>query len=106
VDRYGVEVIAQVDLGRRVHVHQSLDALGRMSAEILHVAVDRLARQGRLVLTDPLATTLLQPVRDVAGALGARAHTVAPAERPPLAEWLATAGGPAAPGEHHDHGRR
>jgi glucosyl-3-phosphoglycerate synthase len=106
VDRYGVEVIAQVDLGRRVHVHQSLDALGRMSAEILHVAVDRLARQGRLVLTDPLATTLLQPVRDVAGALGTRAHTVAPAERPPLAEWLATAGEPAAPGEHHDHGRR
>lgn len=84
----GPEVIAQVDLGRRVHVHQELDALGRMAAEILHVAVDRLARQGRLVLTDPIARTLLQPVRDADGELEFEAHTVAPSERPPLRAWL------------------
>lgn len=83
----GADAIAQVDLGRRIHVHQPLDALGRMSAEILHVAVDRLARQGRLVLTDPLATALLQPVRDETGALALGHHEVAPTERPPLRAW-------------------
>jgi glucosyl-3-phosphoglycerate synthase len=68
-------------------VHQPLDALGRMSAEILHVAVDRLARQGRLVLSDPLATTLLQPLRDAAGTLVLAPHEVAASERPPLDRW-------------------
>ena len=84
VATYGPDVIAQVDLGRRVHVHQDLDALGRMAAELLHVAVDRLARQGRLVTTDPLVRTLLQPVRDADGTLRLDAHEIAPSERPPL----------------------
>lgn len=81
---HGADAIAQVDLGRRVHVHQPLDALGRMAAEILHVAVDRLSRQGRLVLTDPLASHLLQPVRDLAGELHLERHEIGPTERPPL----------------------
>jgi glucosyl-3-phosphoglycerate synthase len=87
VAAHGPDVIAQVDLGRRAHVHQPLDALGRMSAEILHVAIDRLARQGRLVLSDPLATTLLQPLRDAAGTLVLAPHEVAASERPPLDRW-------------------
>jgi glucosyl-3-phosphoglycerate synthase len=86
LEREGADVIAQVDLGRRIHVHQPLDALGRMSAEILHVALDRLARQGRLALTDPLARQLLQPIREddrivLSGSL------VEPSERPPLAAY-------------------
>ncbi len=85
---HGADVIAQVDLGRRVHVHQPLDALGRMAAEILHVAVDRLSRQGRLVLTDPLARDLLQPVRDGNGQLHLERHPIAPSERPPLRDVL------------------
>ncbi|MEX1177006.1 MAG: glucosyl-3-phosphoglycerate synthase [Nitriliruptor sp.] len=85
---HGADVIAQVDLGRRVHVHQPLDALGRMAAEILHVAVDRLARQGRLVLTDPLARELLQPVRDLTGQLHLERHPIAVTERPPLRDVL------------------
>jgi glucosyl-3-phosphoglycerate synthase len=84
---HGPDVIAQVDLGRRVHAHQELPALGRMSAEILHVLVDRLAKQGRLVLTDPLVRTLLQPTRDVDGQLRLDRHEVAPSERPPLRLW-------------------
>jgi glucosyl-3-phosphoglycerate synthase len=87
VERAGSEVIAQVDLGRRVHDHQSLAALGRMATEILHVAVDRLARQGRLVLTDPLATSLLQPLRESDGGLVLERWRVSPSERPPLADW-------------------
>lgn len=91
-ERHGPDVIAQVDLGRRIHAHQPLEALGRMAAEILHVTMDRLSRQGRLVLTDPLATTLLQPFRDDEGVLDLNAHEVRADERPPLAAW------------HRDHG--
>jgi glucosyl-3-phosphoglycerate synthase len=87
---HGAEVIAQVDLGCRVHVHQPLDALGRMAAEILHVAMDRLSRHGRLVTTDPLSTNLLQPLRDAEGRLKLERHVVAPSERPPLAHWQRT----------------
>jgi glucosyl-3-phosphoglycerate synthase len=89
LERRGAEVIAQVDLGQRVHDHQSLAALGRMSTEILHVAMDRLARQGRLVLTDPLAQELFQPVRRADGTLMLEHWRVAPSERPPLAAWRA-----------------
>lgn len=84
---HGPEVITQVDLGRRVHDHQALDALGRMASEILHVAIDRLSRQGRLVLTDPLATALLQPLRDAAGQLTMAQTETSAGERPPLASW-------------------
>jgi glucosyl-3-phosphoglycerate synthase len=89
LERRGAEVIAQVDLGQRVHDHQSLAALGRMATEILHVAMDRLARQGRLVLTDPLAAELFQPLRRPDGALVLEQWRVAPSERPPLAAWRA-----------------
>lgn len=84
---HGPEVITQVDLGRRVHDHQALDALGRMASEILHVAIDRLSRQGRLVLTDPLNTALLQPSRDAAGQLTMAQTETSAQERPPLASW-------------------
>jgi len=88
-ERHGVHTIAQVDLGERTHDHQPIDALGRMAAEILHVAVDRLSRQGRLVLTDPLAVELFQPRRDAAGVLQFDAHMVKRGERPALDDWPA-----------------
>lgn len=84
---HGPEVLTQVDLGRRVHVHQDLAALGRMAAEILHVTLDRLSRHGRLVATDPLHRTLWQPVRDELGELRLEEHHIAPSERPPLRDW-------------------
>lgn len=84
-DRYGADRIAQVDLDRRVHDHQDLAALGRMATEILHVAMDRLARTGRMVTTEALGTELRQPVRDD-DALSAAVHHVEVQQRPPLAE--------------------
>jgi glucosyl-3-phosphoglycerate synthase len=96
VERVGVETIAQVDLGRRVHEHQSLTALSRMASEILHVALDRLVSQGRLTLREPLADHLLQPARDLDGHLTLAPHRISHAERPPLREWLADHGVPRA----------
>jgi glucosyl-3-phosphoglycerate synthase len=87
VEHAGVAAIAQVDLGRRVHDHQSLDALGRMAASILHTALLRLERQDRIVLTDPLASLLRQPDRDAAGRLVPVDHPITVEERPPLREW-------------------
>ena len=82
-DRFGADRIAQVDLDRREHDHQDLAALGRMATEILHVALDRLARTGRLVTTESPATALPQPIRTPDG-LAAEVHRVAVSERPPL----------------------
>lgn len=40
-DRYGLDAIAQVDLGRRGHQHQSVHDLGAMATEILEIAERR-----------------------------------------------------------------
>ena len=42
VDAYGLDVVAQVDLGQRTHGHQDTAALGRMAATILHTVAARL----------------------------------------------------------------
>lgn len=86
-DRFGADVIAEVDLDRREHAHQDLPALGRMAAEILHVAVGRLAAQGRAVFMDTLGADLFQPERRQ-GELQHAMHRVEPTERPPLKTYL------------------
>lgn len=91
-EQHGVDVIAQVDLDVRTHDNQPLDALGRMATEVLHVALERLAAQGRMALTDPPAQLLPQPVRDKTGELGLTHVRIAPSERPPLAQWRHAAG--------------
>lgn len=84
--RFGAGVIAQVDLEQRLHRHQPLDALGRMAAEILHVAMNRLGAQDRVSLAQELVPLLPQPVRDPKGALAWHEHTVAWRDLPPLAD--------------------
>jgi glucosyl-3-phosphoglycerate synthase len=83
----GVDAIAQVDLGRRVHEHQPLSALSRMASELLHVALSRLERAGRASFREPFAAQLLQPERDLHGRLVLAPHRIEHAERPPLARW-------------------
>lgn len=56
----GLDALAQVDLGHRVHRHQSTQALGRMSGQIMQTLFDRLERYGRLVTATPPATLLAQ----------------------------------------------
>ena len=81
--RFGTEAIAQVDLGARVHSHQSLAALGRMAGEILHVAADRLRTEGRLSEAE-LGGTLFQPERGPTGRLQLTEAEIEVRERPPL----------------------
>ncbi|WP_439378564.1 glucosyl-3-phosphoglycerate synthase [Amycolatopsis lexingtonensis] len=56
----GLDALAQVDLGHRAHRHQSTQALGRMSGQIMQTLFDRLQRYDRLVTAVPPATTLAQ----------------------------------------------
>jgi len=76
--------MAQVDLGRRTHTHQSMAALGRMAGQIMLTAWSRLERQGRVMASAPPAHTLLQFGLDGQAGLA----DVAVAERPPLASLV------------------
>jgi glucosyl-3-phosphoglycerate synthase len=94
LDRVGLDAMAQVDLGVRVHRHHDLQALGRMSAQIQLAASARLARQGILTRV-PEMTTLVQFRRPSApGPAGLDREVVetdvAVEERPPLREVLAS----------------
>lgn len=94
VDTYaahGLDALAQVDAGTRHHRHQDEQALGRMAAEILQVAM---ARAGG---PEPVATTLTQFVRAQGGFAPVTRETAVP-ERPPLKTVaLAWSGGGGAP---------
>jgi glucosyl-3-phosphoglycerate synthase len=80
----GLEAMAQVDLGRRVHGHQTDEALATMAGQVMLTAWGRLDRLGRIVESAPPATTLTQFRR---GAEGLRWETTETAvtDRPPLA---------------------
>jgi glucosyl-3-phosphoglycerate synthase len=85
----GLDALAQVDLGERLHRHQSTEALGRMSAQILYTAWSRLHRQGRVDTPTPPGAMLTQFRRGSADLPNPRREAVvtdvAVRERPPLA---------------------
>ncbi len=61
-DLVGLDALAQVDLGERLHRHQGTEALGRMSAQIMVTTWSRLYRRG--LVHDPLPpSTLLTQFR-------------------------------------------
>ena len=79
----GLDAIAQVDLGARVHAHQSTEALGEMSGQILLTAWSRLERHGRMMPLEAPATALTRFRRGPDGH-EARTTDVAVGERPPM----------------------
>jgi glucosyl-3-phosphoglycerate synthase len=86
IDAYtavGLAGIAQVDLHRRWHRHADLPSLGRMAAEVMHTAMDRLQADGRLPADLAPSTVLRQPDRTEGGVRTAES-LVDTEERPPL----------------------
>lgn len=86
IDAYldgGIGALAQVDLYQRQHRHSDLASLGRMSAEILHTALDRLALEGRISCDLEVAAAIAQPHRLAEEAVLV-SYEVDRAERPPL----------------------
>ncbi|MER5325273.1 glucosyl-3-phosphoglycerate synthase [Streptosporangium roseum] len=94
LDLAGLDALAQVDLGRRVHSHQSTEALGGMASQILQTSWSRLERQNMMV---SLHTPSLRLAQFRRGATGhhATVRDVAVAERPPM---ITIPGYSAAPG--------
>ena len=91
LDLVGLDALAQVDLGERLHRHQGTEALGRMSAQIMVTAWSRLYRRGLVTGPLPPATVLTQFRRGGAGRLPNLdreivVSDVAVDERPPLAD--------------------
>jgi glucosyl-3-phosphoglycerate synthase len=80
----GVDAIAQVDLGERHHRHQDLRALGRMAAELWQVALDRLDRDGHVVMVSEPSTVLHQFGAMAGDVATSSEHDVALRQRPPM----------------------
>jgi glucosyl-3-phosphoglycerate synthase len=90
LDLVGLDALAQVDLGERHHRHQSLDALGRMSAQIMVTAWSRLHRRHLVAEPVPPTTLLTQFSRGGTALLPhlnreVSVSDVGVEERPPLA---------------------
>jgi glucosyl-3-phosphoglycerate synthase len=79
--RYGLDAVAQVDLGSRAHRHQANHDLAVMAAELLLVAERR--REG--ATQAPAGSSLQQFVRDPAGQAVRVSRPVPVTERPPAA---------------------
>jgi len=80
----GLDAIAQVDLGVRLHRHQDERRLGRMASEILQTAYDRLDPTGALRRTHGVGSTLSQFDRSDDG-FEVTTYEVAGLQRPPMA---------------------
>ncbi|MEW9529300.1 glucosyl-3-phosphoglycerate synthase [Microbispora sp. NPDC049125] len=83
LDLVGLDALAQVDLGRRVHSHQSTEALGVMAGQIMYTAWSRLERQDLVVPLRAPSVSLTQFRRGVSGHLP-MVRDVAVAERSPM----------------------
>lgn len=60
VGRFGLDALAQADLGTRVHRNRDVAALGRMAAEIAQAILTAAEDHGRLKSADPLPELLVQ----------------------------------------------
>lgn len=78
VDRFGLDALAQADLGVRVHRNRDVLSLGRMAAEIMQAILVRAEDLGRLKTVDELGDVLVQ--FDRGGPLGSRIES---GRRPP-----------------------
>ena len=59
-EKWGLDVMAQVDLDRRIHRNQDTKALGRMSFVILKTFINRKIRLGLIDLKEELFDEMIQ----------------------------------------------
>ena len=79
----GLDAMAQVDMGRRVHRNQSDEALGRMASQVILAVLSRLEAHGKAVLVESPATVLTQFHR-LDGLYSPSVHDVSVTERVPM----------------------
>lgn len=83
--RFGIESIAQVDLDRRVHQNQDLQALGKMAFEILQTFYNRVDEIGKIELKKTLHHTFRRIVASGEEHI-LDEETIEEVERPPMIE--------------------
>jgi glucosyl-3-phosphoglycerate synthase len=59
-ERWGLDVIGQVDLERRIHRNQDTKALGRMAFVIMKTFLSRLAKSGKIDLRSDMFSEMIQ----------------------------------------------
>lgn len=83
LERHGIDAIAQVDVGERIHRNQPIDALSRMAFSIAQVAMTRLDDAERIRVKEALPCEYVQFERTDAGAVTPLRREVSVVERPP-----------------------
>lgn len=86
-ERFGIDRLAQVDLGQRVHRNRETVDLGRTSFQVIQAMLRRFDDLGRLKLGGELPTELIQFVPGMEGP-DRTVHQLAVLERPPMRELL------------------
>lgn len=84
-EKFGLDALAQVDLGRREHRNSTDAVLGRMAAQVHLTVLSRLHAYGKVLLTSESSTTLTQFSRR-GPAFVPRTHEVGVTERPPMSQ--------------------
>lgn len=84
-ERWGLDVMAQVDLEKRVHRNQGVKALGKMAFVILNTFARRIEKQGFIKLNKPPYLEMIQ-YNLVKSRYQADIYKVEGVERPPMIE--------------------
>jgi glucosyl-3-phosphoglycerate synthase len=84
-ERWGMEVMAQVDLDKRVHRNQDTLALGRMAFGIMQTFLRRIQKMGLIGLESELYNQMIQ-YSFLDGAYQQVGKEMIPNERPPIIE--------------------
>ncbi|MFH1985805.1 MAG: glucosyl-3-phosphoglycerate synthase [Pseudomonadota bacterium] len=82
-EKWGLDVMAQVDLDRRVHKNQDTKALGRMAFVIMTTFLDRVQKLNRMNIKQEIFNEMIQ-YSLVGGTLRAEKHLLEQRERPPI----------------------
>ena len=86
-ERFGIDAIAQIDLGTRVHRNRDIFSLGRTSFEVVQGILSRLDELGRIKVPDDLPDRLIQ-FASKDGEMTAITRLLPVVEMPPMASVL------------------
>jgi glucosyl-3-phosphoglycerate synthase len=86
-ERFGIDAIAQIDLGTRIHRNRDILSLGRTSFEVVQGILSRLDGLGRIKVSGDLPDRLLQ-FASTDGKMAAATRLLPVVELPPMASVL------------------
>ncbi len=82
-EKWGLDIMAQVDLDRRVHKNQDTKALGRMAFVIIETFLNRIQRSARIDVKQEIFNEMIQ-YRLNQGVIKPETYVIQTNERPPM----------------------